>query len=569
MARKLILTRDDGAERVLEALEATKERALTIVAPRGSALADRAGLASIGERAAEKGVVVAIESVDEELLGLAHAAHLETVHPFFRADKRHLSLDGIVKNEAPQQHAHEVRVPAQHEEAPRRHEPARHVEETREEPEDRPVRVQQDEALPPHDHVVPTPVMARPSYEAEEPARPAQAAERPRKRFSRRKALVGAVLVLALVYGVGEALFRSGSVDVTLAETPWEYSATVVAATSVTTSTGTSLSIPGQLFQSDKNVAQQFPATGEPGAASAPAGAKPKVTVYNESLQAETFVVKTRFQGPSGIFRAATAVAIPAATKAGDKLTPGSASVEVVPDSASVLSGAKEGERLTVPGLAGSPKADLFYATLAKPAEPAAAPAQNTTPPSERVVTDADADNATKQINSVLASSFKATLLAQQPQGLTLIDGAITVEAKQLTVNKEVDAQGNFNLVGQATLRGLAFREDDLRALLLGKALAEKGIGYPAEFRDAEISYSEVQPDLSNGRLSFKVTVRGKVVGTADEDEIKAAVAGKSRGELADWFESQPQYSEGTASISPFWRLSLPGKPQDIAVSIK
>lgn len=559
MVRKLILTRDDGADRVVEAINTTKESAITVVAPRGSALADRESLAHIGELAAERGIAVAIESVDEELLALAHAAHLETVHPFFRADKRHLSLDGIVRSET----KHTTR----HASLPPRAKKQDAVEET----EDRSVRVMDDDdasaPIAPHNHPIPTPVSARPSFEAEEPQ--VQAAPRRARPISWRKAVIAGVVVIALVVGIGEGFFRRGTVSVTLAETPWEYSATVVAATSVTTSTSGSLSIPGQLFESQKNVAQSFPATGEPGVASAPSATKPRVTVYNESLEAETFVVKTRFQGKSGVFRAATAVAIPAAKKDGDKLVPGKATVEVVPDSEAVLSGATDGERLTVPGLAGSPKAALFYGTLAKPAAPDAKPAQSTTPPGERVVTDADATSATNQINEVLASSFKASLIASQPEGLTIIDGAIQVEQRQLTVNKEVDASGNFNLVGQATLRGLAFREDDLRALLLGKALTEKGIGYAAEFRTAEITYGDVQPDLGNGKLSFKVTVKGVVVGKASEEAIRSEVAGKSRSEAADWVGGQPQFAEGSVSVSPFWRFGIPTDPEKVRVRIK
>lgn len=559
MVRKLILTRDDTADRVIEAIGASKESAITVVAPRGSALADREGLARIGDLAAEKGIAVAVESVDEELLALAHAAHLETVHPFFRADKRHLSLDGIVKGGS--------KLTTRHASLPPRAKKQVVVEEE----EDRSVPVVDDDAadapIAPHDHPIPTPVAARPSFEAEEPQ--PQAPVRRSRRISRKRAVVAGIVALALVAGIGEGFFRRGTVSVTLAETPWEYSATVVAATSVTTSTPGSLSIPGQLFESQKNVAQSFPATGEPGASSAPSSAKPRVTVYNESLEAETFVVKTRFQGKSGVFRAVTAVAIPAAKKEGDKLVPGSATVEVAPDSDAVLSGATDGERLSVPGLAGTPKAALFYATLAKPATPGAGAAQSATPPSERVVTDSDATNATNQINEVLASSFKASLIASQPEGLTIIDGAIQVEQRQLTVNKEVDAAGNFNLVGQATLRGLAFREDDLRALLLGKALTEKGIGYAAEFRSAEISYADVQPDLANGRLTFKVTVKAVVVGQASEEAIRAEVAGKGRSEAAEWVAGQPQFAEGTVSVSPFWRFGIPADPEQVRVRIK
>lgn len=563
MARKIILTRDDGAERVIEAINLAKESALTVVAPRGSALADREALSQIGDLAAEKGIAVAIESVDEELLALAHAAHLETVHPFFRADKRHLSLDGIVKSETKHTTRH-ASLP------PRTTKKATHVEEEVE--EDRSVKVVDDDdaATPimPHHHPVPTPVSSRPSFEAEEPIR-TQDEPKPRRKVSRARAIIAGVLALVLVVGIGEGFFRRGTVAVTLAETPWEYSATVIAATSVTTSTPGSLSIPGQLFQSDKNVAQSFPATGEPGATSTPSAAKPRVTVYNESLDAETFVVKTRFQGKSGIFRAATAVAIPAAKKEGDKLVAGSATVEVVPDSASVLTDATDGEKLSVPGLAGSPKASLFYGTLAKPAAANNAPAQSTTPPSQRVVTESDATGATNQINEVLASSFKASLIASQPEGLTIIDGAIQVEQKQLTVNKEVDASGNFNLVGQATLRGLAFREDDLRGLLLGKAVEEKGIGYAAEFRSAEITYSNVQADLGNGRLSFTVTVKGVVVGKVSEEAIRAEVAGKSRSEAAAWVAEQPMFGEGSVSVSPFWRFGIPVDPEKVRVRIK
>ena len=554
MVRKLILTREDTADRVLETLSSTKESAITVVAPRGSSLADQEGLSRIGELAAEKGIAVAIESVDEELLGLAHAAHLETVHPFFRADRRHLSLDGIVKAEP---EVKNPRVPVHVEES---HESAVTVTDDDQAERQHPVA--------PHDHPLPTPVSARPSRESRPDPVRQERATAPGRKAPWGKIVVASVVALALVAGIGEGFFRSGTVSVTLAETPWEYSGKVVVATSVTTSTSGSLAVPGQLFESQKNIAQSFPATGEPGASSTPSTAKPRVTVYNESLEAETFVVKTRFQAGSGLFRAASAVAIPAAKKEGDKLVPGSAAVEVVPDSAAVLEGAKDGERLSVPGLAGSPKASLFYGTLAKPAAPTA-PAQSTTPPSERVVTAADEEGAKNQVSDILASSFKASLIASQPEGLTLIDGAIKVEPGQITVNKEVDASGNFNLVGQATLRALAFREADLKALLLAQAAQKAGIGYQAEFRSAEITYSEVQTDLGNGRMTFTVTAKGTMVGKVSEDDIKAEATGKSRGDVAAWIQGKPMFSEGSVSVSPLWRFTVPADAGKVRVEVK
>lgn len=562
MARKLILTRDDGSDRVLEAIAATRESALTVVAPRGSALSDREGLARIGEAAAEKGVAVAIESVDEELLSLAHAAHLETVHPFFRADRRHLSLDGIVKNEV--QHP---RVPVRAEES-----------------EDRAVRVTSDELPDMHDHPMPTPVSARPSVEAEEQPEPEEDEQEvivsrrgsdrddePRRggrKASKVRIAVAALVALALVFGIGEGFFRGGGVSVTLAETPWEYTATVTAATSVSSPALSTLSIPGQLFPDDeRNIAQSFPATGSPGASDVPATAKPRVTVYNESLQAETFVVKTRFQGKSGIFRAASAVAIPAAKKEGDKLTPGSATVEVTPDSEAVLSGADNGEKLTIPGLAGTDKESLFYGTLAKPAA-ASTTTNSDTPPAERVVTAGDEEGAKAKILEVLAASHRVKVIAQAP-GLSVIDGAVTVEPTQLTVNKEVDAQGNFNLVGQANVTALAFRDEDLKALLLQQAASQTGVSYPITFRTVDITFADVATNFAEGKMTFTVKAKGVLVGELGEEAVREQSAGKSRGEVAAWLKEQQAVESASVSSRPFWRFKLPAEPGDVSVEIR
>lgn len=553
MARKLILTRDESADRVLEAIEATRENALTVVAPRGSALADREGLARIGEAAAERGVAVAIESVDEELLSLAHAAHLETVHPFFRADRRHLSLDGIVKSEE-----QSPRIPVRVEEATSRDRDEDQAE----------TRVAQIPTI--HHHPIPTPVSARPSAETERP-RSAEAPreDKPRGRASKLRIAIAALVALAIIVGVGEAFFRGGSVTVAMAETPWEYQATVTAATSVTAPGGGGLSIPGQLFpESNRNIAQSFAATGDPDAASVPTSAKPRVTVYNEGLEAETFVVKTRFEGKSGIFRAATAVAIPAAKKSGDALVPGSATVEVTPESAAVLEGATDKERLTVPGLAGSAKASLFYGELLKPAAETSADTGSTVPPSERVVTAADEESAKSKISEVLAASHRVKVIAQAP-GLNVIEGAVTVAPTQLTVNKEVDAQGNFNLVGQADVTAMAFREDDLKALLLQQAATQTGISYPLTFRSVEISYADVTPQFADGKLQFTVKAKGVLVGELTDEQVRKEAAGKSKGDVAAWLKGQPSVATAQVGASPFWRFSLPGREDQVKVEIQ
>jgi len=552
MARKLILTRDEHADKVLEALEVTKGSTLTVVAPRGSALANREELARIGEAAAERGIAVAIESVDEELLALAHAAHLETVHPFFRADRRHLSLDGIVRNEA-----QSPRIPVHVDEG----EQDNARERDRDQAESRVAEIPEI-----HHHPLPTPVAARPAAEREE--QPRREPDRPRRRVSRVRVALAALIAVAVVAGIGEAFFRGGSVTVVMAETPWEYRATVTAATSVTTAGGNGLSIPGQLFpESNRSIAQSFGATGDPGAASVPAAGKPRVTVYNQGLEAETFVVKTRFQGKSGLFRAATAVAIPAAKKDGETLVPGKATVEVVPDSAAVLGGATDKERLSVPGLAGSAKADLFYGELLLPAA-AQEPADSGVPPSQRVVTASDEEDAKTKVVEVLAASHRVKVIAQAP-GLTVIDGAVSVVPSQLTVNKEVDDQGNFNIVGQADVTALAFRDEDLKALLLQQASTQTGLGYELAFRSVDISYSDVSLKADEGRLTFTVDVKGTLVGKLGDDEVRERAAGKTKGEVADWLRSLPSVSSAAVSVTPFWRFAFPKDGSDVDVAIR
>jgi hypothetical protein len=562
MAKKVILTRDDGADYVIETINTSRESALTIVAPRGSALADREALIRIAQAAGDRDIALAIESVDEELLALAHGAHIEAVHPFFRADRRHLSLDGIVRNEV--QHP-KIPVHAEEDEDAHEHHIAIHTE--------------RSEQPAVHDHPLPTPVIARREEvedegEEEHPTilvEEKEPAPKRRGRLSKLRLAITALVTVALIAGVGEVFFRGGSVDITLAETPWEYTTTITAGTAITKVSEGSLSIPGQLFpDTNRNIAQSFAATGEPGAVAAPTTDKPKVTVYNESLQAETFVMRTRFEGKSGIFRAATAVAIPAAKKEGDKLVAGSATVEVVPDSDAVLTGATDGEKLTVPGLAGSEKATLFYGTLALPqAAPVEKPAnESTVAPKDRTVTASDEEGAKKKIIEMLATSHKVKVVAQSP-GLTVIDGAVTVVPTQLTVNKEVDEQGNFNLVGQAEVQALAFKEDDLKQALLMQATAQTGVNHPITFRNVEVRYSNVTPNFKEGKMTFDVTVKGMLIGQLDETAIRKELAGKTRGAITTWLASRKEIKEGTASIRPFWRFTLPIDPTDFAVTIK
>ncbi len=549
MAKKLLINKSDTVEHIIELIESTKDNDLALVVPRAARLREsREQLQALREAVEQMGKTITIESIDEELLALAHAAHLPAAHPFFHSDRRNHGMSDIVRPDEP---------------APEDTPPSRKV----------PVRVHKEE-----EKTTSIPVVVEPSIDAADRANANddtryRTSERSRSSSrssrSRRAPLIAVIVVLVVLGGgaIAMAALSHPNVDMQLHEVPWTYDGTVTVSTGAATSTSAGATIPGQLFESRKNATQGFPATGAaPGTGSFAQGT---IKVWNAfDTNPQELVVKTRFVTSDGkLYRLTKGITVPAATKdASGKIVPTSIDAPVTADQAGESYNTSDTTlKLTIPGFEGKPQHDGFYGTMVSVSGGGATGA--------KVTSDGDVDHAKSQITTLLENSFRAAVLASvKGKELTVIDGASSVSVDNITVDRTLDSAGNFNVFVDAHLQALAFREADLKSLLLGIAAGQQAANGPQpaawDFRTVTLSYSDVKPSLSSGSMQMNVHVEGVIVPAVDAQEIAASVAGKKNGEAAATLKALPGVDEVSVSGGALWNRSLPVEPTAIAVTV-
>lgn len=548
MAKKLLINKSDTVEHVIELIEKTQDNDLVLVVPRAARLRDsRDQLKALREAVEQMGKTITIESIDEELLALAHAAHLPAAHPFFHGDRRGKGMSDI------------VRPTVMADTPPTARKVPIHVVE-QEESGSIPVVVEPSRDQDKNDDELP--------FEDTSKER-SRGARHVHRLGSRRTLLtvIGVVVAFVVIGGLGSVLFGQASVEVKLHETPWTHDETVTVSTGTASSTASANTIPGQLFVSRKNATQGFPATGSAGGTGT--AAQGTIKVFNAyDTNPQELVVKTRFQAPDGkIYRLTKGITVPAATKGADgKLQPASVDATVVADqTGEAYNSTDTALKLSVPGFKGTPRFDGFYGMMVSVTGGGSSGGT-------KVTTDGDIDNAKQQMTTLLESSFRAALTASAPKDLTVIDGASTVSVDTMTVDRTVDQSGNFNVFVDARLQALAFREADLRALMLGVAATQQAGSGPQpaawEFRNVKFTYTEVAPSLGSGTMQMKVHVEGTIIPSVQAADLAAAAIGKSKSAAVAAVRGMPGVDEVEVSTGALWRLSMPSDAAKINISI-
>jgi hypothetical protein len=552
MAKKLLINKSDTVEHVIELIEKTQDNDLVLVVPRAARLREsRDQLKALREAVEQMGKAITIESIDEELLALAHAAHLPANHPFFHGERRGKGLSDIVRPGS----AVAADVPP----------PARKV----------PIHVVEEEG----ERTIP--VVVEPSAQHEEAAddegaeatqetssdRRSAGARTPRRRSRTPFVLAGVIVALIVIGVVASTLFSKASVDVKLHEVPWTYDGTVTVSTGAASSTATGNTIPGQLFVSRKNATQGFPATGSAGGTGTIAQGTIKV-FNNFDTNTQDLVVKTRFQTPDGkIYRLTKGITIPAATTGADgKLQPASIDAPVTADqSGDSYNSTDTSLKLTIPGFKGTPRYDGFYGMMVS----VTGGGSNG---GTKVATDGDVDHAKQQMTTLLESSFRTALAASAPKDLTVIDGASNVTIDTLTADRTVDQSGNFNVFVDAHLQALAFREGDLRQLMLGIAATQQAGNGPQpaawDFRTVKFTYSNVHPSLDAGTMQVTVHAEGVIIPVVKPGDVAAASAGKSKSAAIAAVRGMPDIDDVSAGTGALWRFSMPSDASKIQVNV-
>ncbi|MBM3257410.1 MAG: hypothetical protein FJY98_03770 [Candidatus Liptonbacteria bacterium] len=534
--KKIIVNKDDTTSAVVRKMLGTLDKDITLVIPKNSKVGTSLNNFHILNREAEAaGKKLAVESVDEEVLAYAKVAGLTSDHPFLGRP----GLQDIV----PRTKASPVEIAA------------RHFKEAKtKSSRGRKAAVKEEEVLP---EEKPQEIFLAPVREEEE--------VKPHRRGSRKSrwtiwAVGGMVAVGAAgIWAVG-AFWGRAEVTVRLEEYPWSLKSNFVADATVSKPNAAQKILPAEAFSLDRNITQTFPAAGVQNVEESAQGT---ITIYNAySSTAQALVATTRFTTSDGkIFRLKERVTVPGATVKDGAITPASITATVIAEKAGPSYNIGPVSRLTIPAFKGTPKYDGFYGVLSEGAKGGFIGAK-------KVATERDIAAAKTKTVEILKGSLESLFIATKPSGFHVPEGAMSFILKRVVVNEKTDAQGNFNVFGEATLSAVGFREEDLVELVRQYAATERG-GAPLTFRSFEFTAKSINLDIAAKRNTFSADINAVLTTVFAPETFKDSIKNLSVESAQSAIGRISGLAEGKVSLWPFWIKRVPADASRIVVKVE
>ncbi len=369
-----------------------------------------------------------------------------------------------------------------------------------------------------------------------------------------------AALACVAVVVLGTVIFIStGKAQVMIkpSDQPLDIRINVFASDNIPAINPTTMAIPGQVFNIQKTVSQEFPATGHVDVAQKARGT---ITAYNEQATAQPLIATTRFESADHhIFHTLATVTIPAAKTVNGKLLPGSVEIQVIADKAGPEYNVPVG-LFTVPAFkekGDTVKYQKVYGQSTSPMH-SGANGQSTVMTEENL-------SAAKQ---ALAAKLNADIqeeLTSQIDGLKIINSSQVNIGQVSTTGPEV-GKDTFtgNLAG--VLKTVGFKESDLYDLISQYVDTRNNSTIIPD--KLKLEYEDVQWDDTKNGLKFTVHVSGPAFAKIDQKRIVANLLGKNDTEIKAYLGGVSGIAEAKVLLSPFWVRSVPKSEDRVKVDL-
>ena len=320
--------------------------------------------------------------------------------------------------------------------------------------------------------------------------------------------------------------------------------------------------IPGQIIKVEKELSDEFTATGKQEQESKAEGA---ITIYNEfGPVAQRLVQNTRFRTKDGkIFHLKSAVVVPGAKMEGDKvIAPGVVNASVIADQQGVDYNVGPSD-FVIPGFEGTPKFIGFYGKSSDYMKGGAS--GNSWFASEKDLADAK-----ESLNTKLNQAADEYARANIPQGMRVIDNARLDSVSEFSAEPINQENGKFKAAMKITFSVFVFAESDIAALIEHNLISKVADIYSELPGTRTISYADSKLGAGKTTLEFNVKVNETLVGKINTEEIASQLAGKDESQIREILSVNEAIEsvELTFRPFPFWSSSAPTDPKNIKVTI-
>lgn len=322
--------------------------------------------------------------------------------------------------------------------------------------------------------------------------------------------------------------------------------------------------IPAQYFQTTKTSSQNFPATGN---ASNDGKASGTITVYNKYDPPATLTLRagTHFISDSGkLFIASKRIVIPAGTKSGSKVTPGSIQVQVeaveAGDSYNIAP-----SQFSVPGLKGT---SYYYSTYATSVSAMTGGYTGKV----KKVTDDDIQGAEDILTEKTTSDALSDLKNQIPSDYILLDNAVYSDVTSASTQTKSGAiVDNFTYQVIVKAGALAFKRSDIEQFAKNYIISQIPEGKTLLENSFKISYSASVVDISNGKATLSLDFSSGVYQDIDKNSITLSLLGENANQINETINNTlgEQISKIEINFWPFWVNSAPNNQKVINLELK
>ena len=319
--------------------------------------------------------------------------------------------------------------------------------------------------------------------------------------------------------------------------------------------------IPGQLVSITEEQVKRFPSTGTEYIEQK---AKGKLIVYNAySSKSQTLIPNTRFESEfTKIFRISKKIVVPGMIGS----VPGEIEVEVIANevgeeynigpSKFQLPGFREG---------GSPRYGAIYAI-------SESQMQGGLKQEVSIITQDDLLNSKKLFEQEVKQNavLKLKNKIAKVDGLTFLEqGVLDTDFKILSSAESGEQAEAFNLTSYSELQTLAFMQKELDDLIEENIILNISENQKLSDKQAKIIFSEIDQELSYGKLSFEIEVEKLIEWKIDKQAIEREINKKNLDQISEYLEYLPNIHKSQIEIWPSFLKHLPSALQKIKIVIE
>ena len=312
--------------------------------------------------------------------------------------------------------------------------------------------------------------------------------------------------------------------------------------------------IPGQIFEEEKIVSEDFPSTG-----SILQKAEGVIRLYNAyTTMSEVWLSGTRFVSEDGVFfKSKDSISVPGAEIQDGEKIPSYIDVPVI--------AAEAGEEYNIDPSSfsiyvyrGTDKYTKFYGTSFEKMQGGGELAQ---------ITENDLKSAESVLREKTKEEVEKSLRDKITNDFVVIDDVFDTDILESFSSKEVgDILSSFGFTVKGRSKTISFKIVDAKNLIESFILSQIPDGEAIYSEDLDINYQLDSIDWDNGELMISFDIVFETYPEINLDFLKEELRDKSSGETRFLLENQSEIIRAEIKFWPFWVKNIPNDKNRIEI---